>query len=88
VPIIARLDPQPLASAALDPALIVAERKKRLEFLDGETIANRRSWIWLDETLRFSIGGADPGCDRAIERMWSKIGALVVIHPFYELFSQ
>jgi hypothetical protein len=28
------------ACAALEPALIVAERKKRLEFLGGETIAN------------------------------------------------
>jgi hypothetical protein len=23
---------------------------------------------WTDETVRFSIGGAAPGCDRAIER--------------------
>jgi hypothetical protein len=42
-----------LASVALEPALIVAERKKRLEFLDNETIGNRRSWIWADETVRF-----------------------------------
>ena len=58
--------------ALLEPAQIVAERKKRLEFLDGETIANRRSWMWADETVRFSVSGPNPGCDRAIERMWSK----------------
>ena len=58
--------------ALLEPALIVAERKKRLEFLDGETIANRRSWMWADETVRFSVSGPNPGCDRAIERMSSK----------------
>ena len=39
--------------ALLEPALIVAERKKQLEFLDNETIGNRRSWIWADETVRF-----------------------------------
>jgi hypothetical protein len=61
-----------LASVALEPALIVAERKKRLELLDGETIANRRSWIWADETVRFWVSGRNHGCDRAIERMSSK----------------
>jgi hypothetical protein len=54
------------------PALIVAECKKRLEFLDCETIANRRSWTWADETVRFLVAGPNPGCDRAIERMWGK----------------
>jgi hypothetical protein len=63
--------PKPLASAALEPALIVADRKNRLEFLDAETIANRRSWIWL-ETVRFLVSEPNPGCDRAIERTWSK----------------
>ena len=58
-----------LASVALEPALIVAERKKRLEFLDSETIGNRRSWIWADETVRFLVSGPNPRCDRAIERM-------------------
>ncbi len=54
------------------PALIVAECKKRLELLDCETIANRRSWTWADETVRFLVAGPNPGCDRAIERMWGK----------------
>jgi hypothetical protein len=57
--------------ALLEPAMIVAERKKRLEFLDGQTIANRRSWIRTDETVRFLVSGPSPGCDCAIERMWS-----------------
>ena len=77
-----------LASAAPEPALIVAERKKRLEFLDGETIANRRSWIWLDETVRFFFGvRAQPRFVTALSReCGAKIGALVVIHPFCGLF--
>src|SRR5258708_2638003 len=54
------------------PALIVAECRKRLEFLDCETIANRRSWTWADETVRFLVARPNPGCDRAIERMWGK----------------
>jgi len=58
-----------LASVALEPALIVAERKKRLEFLDGETIGNRRSWIWAGEDCPFLVSGPNPRCDRAIERM-------------------
>jgi hypothetical protein len=72
VPIIAGWPKATLASAAPEPALIVAERKKRLEFLDSETIANRRSWICLDETVRFLVSGPNPDCDRAIERMWRK----------------
>jgi hypothetical protein len=60
-----------LASVAPEPALIVAERKKRLEFLDGQTIANRRSWIWTDETVRFLVSVPNPGCDCVIKRMWS-----------------
>jgi hypothetical protein len=35
-------------------------------------LANRRSWMWGDETVRFSVSGRNPGCDRAIERMRSK----------------
>jgi hypothetical protein len=68
--------------ALLEPALIVAERKKRLEFLDGETIANRRSWMWADETVRFSVSGPNPVVTALSRECRAKTGALVVIHPF------
>ena len=41
-----------------------------------------------DETVRFSVSGPYPGCGRLPRECRAKIGALVVIHPYYGEFFE
>jgi hypothetical protein len=48
--------------------------------LNGETIAVE-IWAWADETVRFSMSGAIPGCGVLSRESRAQAGALVVTHP-------